>query len=138
MRLGHREFVESWLRRRARTDSPAALASEALAAVWERAQRSLSELSLQALARCALDAAARDFPLLADARVAPRGFELGAAAQAEARDLLAALGGLLLELLSLVEDTSGAILAPALEAELLRVGGTRRTPPDGVRRLAAG
>jgi hypothetical protein len=56
-------------------------------------------------------------------RVTPRGFELGAGV--DTPDLLAALRALLIELLALVEDTSGAILAPALEAELLRVG---RTP----------
>jgi hypothetical protein len=135
MPQGHRAFVESWLQRRARTASAPLLAQEALAAVWGRAQRSLSEFALQALARCALDEAAKDFPLLADARVTPHGFELGAAADA---DLLPALGGLLVELLGLVEDTSGAILAPALEAELLRVGGGRRTPPSGVRPVPAG
>lgn len=131
-----KSFVESWLRRRARTASAAVLAREALEAVWSRAQRSLSELALQALARTALDAAARDFPLLADARVAPRGIELGAAAEAPPAEVLAALGGLLVELLALIEDTSGAILAPALEAELLRIDG--RTPPGGVRSVAGG
>jgi hypothetical protein len=105
--------------------------------VWARARRSLSEAALQALARTSLDAAAKVFPVLADSRVGPSGFELGASAQASA-DLLPALGGLLAELLSLVEDTSGAILAPALEAELLRVGDTRRTPRDGVTRLLPG
>src|SRR5438132_161170 len=44
-----KEFVESWLRRRAATASAPLLASQALAAVWERAQRSLSELALLAL-----------------------------------------------------------------------------------------
>jgi hypothetical protein len=130
-----RQFVESWLKRRAGTGSASNLASQALAAVWQRARRSLSELALCVLGRCALDAAAKDFPLLADARVGPKGFELPAAAPA---DLLSALGGLLGEFLALVEETSGAILAPALEAELLRVGGGRRTPPRGVRPLASG
>ena len=136
MRTRPGSFVESWLRRRARTASAAALAREALEAIWGRAQRSLSELALQALARNALDAAAKEFPLLADARVTPRGYELGAAAEAPPVELLAALGGLLVELLALIEDTSGAILAPALEAELLRVDG--RTPPGGVRSVAGG
>jgi hypothetical protein len=133
--MGSRRFVESWLARRAATGSASLLASQALAAVWQRAQRALSEMSLSALARCALDAAAREFPLLADARIGPRGFELPAAQPA---DILAALAGLLIEFLALVEETSGAILAPALEAELLRVGGGRRTPPHGVRPLAPG
>ena len=53
------------------------------------------------------------------------------------RHLLAALGGLLVEILALVESISGAILAPALEAELLRVAGGRRTPL-GVRPIQAG
>jgi hypothetical protein len=123
VRTDHGAFVDSWLKRRARTASAPALAAEALGAGWARAQRSLSELALQALARCALDAAAKEFPLLAEVRVTPRGFELGAGV--DTPDLLAALRALLIELLALVEDTSGAILAPALEAELLRVG---RTP----------
>lgn len=138
MRADHRAFVESWLRRRSGAQDAAALAGDALAAMWARAQRSMSELSLSALARGALDESARAHPLLADVAVTPRGFELGAAADAPPEALLAALGGLLVEFLALVEDTSGAILAPALEAELLRVGGGRRTPPAGVRPVAGG
>lgn len=138
MRPGARVFVEGWLRRRARTASPALLAEEALDAVWIRAQRSLSEFALQALARNALELAAKEHPLLADARITPRGFDVRALADAAPEDLLGALGGLLVELLALVEDTSGAILAPALQAELLRVGGSRRTPPSGMRPVAAG
>jgi hypothetical protein len=137
MRTGHRTFVESWLKRRAGASSAALLAEEALAAVWGRAQRSLSEVALQALARCALDAASREFPVLAGLRVGPRGFELAAAAGAPPEELLAGMGGLLVELLSLVEETSGDILAPALEAELLRVG-ARRTPPSGLRPAPTG
>src|SRR3954470_24144491 len=121
MRTGPRAFVESWLARRARTASPPLLAQEALEAVWARARRSLSDTALQALARTALDKAAADFPALADASVGPGGFELGAFARAQPAEVFSALGGLLAELLALVEDTSGAILAPALEAELLRV-----------------
>jgi hypothetical protein len=136
MRTGPRTFIESWLARRARTASAALLAEEALGAVWGRAQRSLSETALQALARTSLDAAARDFPVLADARVGSRGIEIGPLAGAAPAELLPALGGLLAELLALVEDTSGAILAPALEAELLRVGGGRRTPSEGVKPVA--
>jgi hypothetical protein len=138
MRTGPRPFVESWLRRRAQAASAAALAEEALAVVWARSQRSLSEVALHALARCALDSATRAHPLLADVRVGPRGFELGAAAAAPQEELFTALGGMLVEILTIVEETSGAILAPALQAELLRVGGGRRTPPGGVRPVAAG
>jgi hypothetical protein len=133
MRTDHGAFVESWLKRRAGVEAPL-LADEALGAVWWRARRSLSELALLAVARCAIDNAARDFPLLADARVTARGFELGAVTSAQPEDLLAALAGLLVELLELIQETSGAILAPALEAELLHVG---RTPAHGVRPIAA-
>jgi hypothetical protein len=138
MRTNPRAFVDGWLARRARTSSAPLLAQEALAAVWGRARRSLSEPGLQVLSRNALDAAAKEFVLLADARIGPQGFELGALADAPAAELFAALGGLLVELLALVEDTSGAILAPALEAELLRVDGGKRTPASGVRPVAAG
>ena len=138
MGTAHRAFVESWLRRRADVASAPSLAGEALAAVWGRARRSLSELALQSIARGALDEAAKDHPVLADVAVMPRGFVLGAAADAPGEDLLAALGALLVAILSLVEDTSGAILAPALEAELLRVGGGRRTPPSGMRPVPGG
>jgi hypothetical protein len=125
---GHRAFVESWLRRRS-SIAPQVLAGLALQAVWGRARRSLSDLSLQAMGRCALDAAAREFPALADARVGPRGFELESLSPSNAEEFLAALGGVLVEFLGLVEATTGAILAPALEAELLGVGGSRRAPP---------
>ncbi|HEY6907953.1 MAG TPA: hypothetical protein VI356_01180 [Myxococcales bacterium] len=130
MRPGHRAFVESWLRRRSSV-APQVLAGEALQAVWGRARRSLSDLSLQALGRCALDAATREFPVLADARVGPRGFELNSVSQSNPDEFLAALGGVLVEFLGLVEALSGGILAPALEAELLGVGGSRR-PANGV------
>ena len=138
MRSGPSAFVESWLRRRAATPDVALLAQDTLDLLWARARRSLTELSLQALARTALENAVKEFPLLADTRVTQRGFELGASAEAPRADLLAALGDLLVELLALVEDTSGDILAPALEAELLRVASGRRTPPAGVRPVAGG
>jgi hypothetical protein len=138
MRSSPTAFVESWLRRRAATPDVALLAQDTLDVLWARARRSLTELSLQALGRNALENAVKEFPLLADARVTQRGFELGAAAGTPHADLLAALGGLLVEFLALVEDTSGDILAPALEAELLRVAGGRRTPPGGVRPVAGG
>jgi hypothetical protein len=138
MRSSPSAFVESWLRRRAATPDVALLAQETLDVLWARARRSLTELSLQALGRNALENAVKEFPLLADARVTQRGFELGAAPETPRADLLAALGGLLVEFLALVEDTSGDILAPALEAELLRVAGGRRTPPGGVRPVAGG
>src|SRR3954469_24990316 len=109
MRTGPRAFVESWLARRARTASAPLLAQEALEAVWARARRSLSDAALQALARTAVEEAAADLPWLPDVRVEPRGFQRGAFAQAAPAELLPALGGLLAELLALVEDTSGAI-----------------------------
>src|SRR5207244_1806613 len=105
---------------------------------WKRAQRSLSDLSLQALARCALETASLEHALLADVHVGPRGFDLGALTEAPRVELLAALGALLVELLALVEETSGAILAPALEAELLRVGGARRSRHEGPSEFASG
>jgi hypothetical protein len=138
MRSGPSAFVESWLRRRAATPDVALLAQDTLDVLWARARRSLTELSLQALARNALENAVKEFPLLADTRVSQRGFELGVSAEAPRADLLAALGGLLVEFLALVEDTSGDILAPALEAELLRVASGRRTPPAGVRPVPGG
>lgn len=139
MRSRPTAFVDSWLRRRANTPDAALLAQEALDVLWSRARRSLTELSLQALARIALESAARDFPSLADVRVTHRGFELGAAAEAPPAEVRAALRGLLVEILALIEDTSGAILAPALEGELLRVTGGRRTsPPGGMRPVAGG
>ena len=125
MRIRGRAFVDSWLRRRSGARFPQRLAEEALAAVWKRARRSMSELSLQALFRGALENASLEHALLADVRVGAQGFELGAFAEAPRAELLAALGSLLAEVLSLVEETSGGILAPALEAELLRVGGAR-------------
>jgi hypothetical protein len=122
---GHRAFVESWLRRRSGIPADL-LAAQALEVVWARARRSLSELSLQALGRCALEAAAREFPALAGARVSAAGFQLPVSSAAGGDEALAALGGLLVEFLALVEATSGGILAPALEAELLGVSGGRR------------
>jgi hypothetical protein len=131
-------FVENWMRRRAGVKSAPRLAEDALAALWKRAQRSVSDLSLQALARCALEAASLEHAVLADVRVVPRGFDLGSVADAPRAELLAALAALLVELLALIHETSGAILAPALEAELLRVGGTRRARHEAQSELASG
>ena len=131
-------FVENWLRRRAGARSAQKLAEDALAALWKRAQRSVSDLSLQALARCALETASLEHAMLADVRVGPRGFDLGALTDAPRAELLAALGALLVELLALVHETSGAILAPALEAELLRVGRARRTRHEAPSEFVSG
>jgi len=64
VRAGHQEFIESWLGRR--RDDPRALAEAALAACWSRAGRALSELSLQAIARAARDAATDPLPGVRD------------------------------------------------------------------------
>lgn len=122
MCTAHRAFVESWLSRRARGAELSGLAQQALQAVWSRSRRALAALSLQALGRAARDAAARDLPLLADVAVGPEGFALGALLQAPPAELRAALGALLIELIGVVEAATGDILAPALQAELLRVG----------------
>ena len=118
----HRAFVESWLARRVRGGDVRVLADEALGAVWSRARRGLAGLTLQALGRAARDAAARELPLLSDVTVGPEGFSLEGIPPAPPDELRAALGGLLIELLSVVESTTGDILAPALQAELLRIG----------------
>ncbi len=122
MQTVHRAFVASWLSRRARDADVRRLAEEALAAVWSRARHGLAGLSLQALSRAARDAAAHDFPLLSDVVVGPAGFSFQGVAQAPADELRSALGGLLVELLSVVELVTGDILLPALQTELLRVG----------------
>src|SRR3954468_15338120 len=122
---GHRDFGESWSRRRSGIPADL-LAAQALEAVWARARRSLSELSLQALGRCALEAAAREFPALAGARVSAAGFQLPVSSAAGGDEALAALGGLLVEFLALVEATSGGILALALAGKFLGVSAGRR------------
>ena len=63
-----------------------------------------------------------DFPLLSDVVVGPAGFSFQGVAQAPADELRSALGGLLVEFLSVVELVAGDILLPALQTELLRVG----------------
>ena len=122
MRTAHRAFVESWLLRRARGADVRGLAEEALSAVWSRSRRGLAALSLQALGCAARDAAARELPLLSDVVVGPAGFSLAGVAQASPDELRKGLSGLLVEFLLAVESATGDILAPALHAELLRVG----------------
>ena len=115
----HRAFIEAWLSRRA---GSATLAQQALSVVWSRALRGVSELTLLSLARAARDAAARAHPLLSDVRVEPGGFDTSALRDVPGREASAALGALLVELLALVELISGEILAPTLQAELMRLG----------------
>ena len=119
MRTANRAFVEGWLSRRARGADLRQLGEEALAAVWARSRRGLAGLCLEALGRAARDAAARELPVLSDVNVGPGGFSLAGVAPDELR---AALGGLLVEVLCVIEAATGDILAPALQAELLRVG----------------
>ncbi len=128
MRTAHQAFVESWLSRRARGADVRGLAKEALGAVWSRSRRGMASLCLQALGRAARDGAARELPLLSDVSVGPDGFSLDGIEQASPDELRAALCGLLVELLSVVECATGDILAPALQAELLRIG---RAGADG-------
>jgi hypothetical protein len=137
MPKGHRAFVESWLQRRAGESLPL-LAREALEALWTRASRSLSRLSLSALMRCALDAASARHALLLGVNVGPNGFEAETLLHAPPEELIDSLGSLLVEILAIVEETAGESLAAALESELLRVGGARRTPAGGVKRVRAG
>jgi hypothetical protein len=137
MSQAHRAFVESWFERRAGESLPL-LALDSLLTLWARAGRSLSPLSLAALMRCAVEAAAARHPLLLGVSVGPGGFEAESLLHAPSEELRDALGGLLVEILSVVGETAGPSLASALESELLRVGGSRRTPAGGVKRFRAG
>lgn len=123
--LNQRAFVESWLERRAHPLPPpqaARLAEAALRAAWRRSGRGLGDTALRALAGCALDAAAREFPLLAQLRLGEGGFDLSQLAREsiglEQKELALALERLLVELLIVVNSATGGILAPALCAEL--------------------
>jgi hypothetical protein len=137
MARGHRAFVERWLQRRAGGSLPL-LAGDALRAIWVRAQRSLSRLSLSALMRCALDSASAHHPLLAEISVGPAGFEIEPLLRAPPDELIESVSALLVEILAVVGETAGEALAAALESELLRVHGSRRTPLSGVRPVRTG
>lgn len=131
--------VEGWLGRLP-ADLPAAsllLAFErAFAAVWSRACPILGEISLHAIADHVLRSTAAGHPALEAVRVEPSGFSFkGLRPRSGSRDkdeLRRALGALLAEFLSTIDELTAGVLTSGLVAQLdatppvLRRGAGRR------------
>jgi len=108
----------------------------AFAALWRRANRTLSDVTLMAILDRVLHDAVERFPLLAPLRVEQSGLhcaDLGATADGlDTAYLMDALQYVLAEYLTVLGGLVAEILTPALHAELARIAAEQanRRPQD--------
>jgi len=134
--LDHAACVDAWLVRAAH-DQPAPLLLEAFerafSLVWRRAERTLGDVTLVAIADRVLYTAVERYPFLAPIEIHEAGLRCAALTSrvdglAQA-DLLAALRFAMLEFLSVLGNLTAEILTPALHAALLSAADGGRQDP---------
>lgn len=129
----HAACVDAWLVRAPAELGPAALLDlldRGLDAVWQRANATLGDVTLTAIADRVLYTAAETHPLVAAIKVGPAGFrfdDLRAERHLRAADVREVARVVLTELLTVLGNLTAEILTTSLHAELERVG------PDGAR-----
>lgn len=125
----HHAFVERWLDKAVNGGGPerrVALLRTALDAAWGRADVTLGDVTLTAIARRVLHGAAERHLWLAAADVAPEGWQLASLQPARegaptAADLAASLQATLVEFLTVLGNLTADILTPALHAAIASV-----------------
>jgi hypothetical protein len=136
----HSLAVRAWLDRAGADRSAAALGAAfelGFAAVWDRAHRTLGDVTLCAIGSRVLWVAAARFPELAGLEVVPSGLVADGLAErlaglAEQRRVEALLS-VLVEFLTLLGRLTGEILTPALHEELANLS-PPPVPPEPPRR----
>jgi hypothetical protein len=125
---GHGLFVEGWLRGTANSPSPAQLITlfeRAFDALWQRAQRTLGEVTLMAIGDRVLYVASEQYPFLAVLKVDETGVLFDDFRRQEdtrpSRRLAEAVCFVLAEFLTVLGNLTDEILTPALHAELCKV-----------------
>lgn len=142
----HAAFVESWLASAAGVGGPdlrASLLRTALDAVWARADVTLGDVTLTAIARRVLHGAAERHLWLAAADVAPGGWQLariqpGRDGAPNVAELAESLQSMLVEFLTVLGNLTADIMTPALHAAIASVepdstGVVRADEQDGSR-----
>lgn len=133
----HAARVAAWLSRAPEELGPGALLDlldNGLHAVWQRANVTLGDVTLTAIADRVLYTVAETHPLVAALKVGPAGFrfdDLRAERHVRAADVREVARLVLTELLTVLGNLTAEILTPSLHAELdgVRPDGTR--PEDG-------
>ncbi len=122
----HQVVVNAWLRRTAKghsVDSLLQAFEDACAALWQRSQTTLGDVTLAAIAERVLHVAAEQFPMLASLKIEASGVsckELRSHSNRGCEELSDAIRFVLVEFLTVLGDLTADVLTPALHAELSR------------------
>jgi hypothetical protein len=122
----HQTCVDGWLEEQARDlalPQLLALLDRALTAVWQRAQRTLGDVTLRAIMDRVLHTAADTHPVLSGLKLEAggvRGGDLAGRVQSR-EELTEAMRFLLVEFLTVLGNLTADILTPALHSELTAV-----------------
>jgi len=123
----HASRVDAWLDqvKSLSADRQLDALEAAFAAIWQRAHRTLGDVTLAAIVDRVLYLAREKFPVLSSIEVGDAGMRVGALREAEIAsraDLVDGMRFVLVELLTVLGNLTGEILSPALHAELAKVG----------------
>ncbi len=128
----HSKHVASWMKEAANGLPPEQLLQlfeQAMGALWNRAHRTLGDVTLSAIMDRVLYNAAERFPFFQSLSVDPNGIDFQELRERENvfddSDLAEAIRFVIVEFLVVIGNLTGDILTPALHSELSRV-----TPDD--------
>lgn len=128
----HLAHVKAWMK--STTGLPrerqVELFERALEALWQRAHRTLGEVTLTAIVDRVLYTASEHYPPVASLKVERTGIQFEAFRERESLlddNLLDAIRLVLVELLTVLGNLTGEILTPALHAELSKITPTAST-----------
>ncbi|MGD0677131.1 MAG: hypothetical protein ABSC94_17080 [Polyangiaceae bacterium] len=132
----HSACVSTWMERAAKglpSDRMVQAFEEAFAALWQRAHRTLGDITLTAIVDRVLYNGAERFPILSTLKVEATGLRCEGlyehAQGAPTGQLTEAIRFVLLEFLTVLGNLTADILTPALHAELAKLA-VDRTPDD--------
>lgn len=120
----HTNFVRGWMQATAAALPPEqrlVLFERALSALWQRAYRTLGEVTLGAIVSRVLHDVAQDFPLVSALQVGPGGFRVHERTSGDLDHLDDAIERTLIELLTVIGNLTADILTPGLHAALSSV-----------------
>lgn len=127
----HSACVRAWMEGAASglsREDALVLFERALSALWQRAHRTLGEVTLSAIVDRVLHDVSAEFPLIAGLEVGPSGFRVDKLQNRDLDVLDGAMRRTLVELLTVIGNLTADILTPGLHAALSSVslpGGAR-------------
>ena len=136
-------FVDAWLHslpNERRSEELVVLFERALQAVWERAQRTLGDVTLEAIGERVLYHAVAKYPAISRLALEPSGFHCrelrDGAQQLDKADMQEGLRFVLVRFLAILGSLTADILTNALREELSKVGldlgeGSQPSPTAG-------